>query len=830
MPIDFADISARLVPYIESIVADELPGGKRQGGEWVALNPTRADSRSGSFKVNIRTGVWSDFATGESGGDMISLYAYLHGVGQKEAAEALRDRYCGGARESRPKPAQKTESKRQKWTPVMPVPDDASEPPKAHYHYGRWSKVWWYHDAASRVIGGVCRFDRADDDKVVIPLTWCRGRDGKQEWQWRSFTVPRPLYGLDRLDAKPGALVLVVEGEKCADWGDAYLVEMAVISWPGGSKAVKKVDFTPLEGRDVYLWPDRDRAGCLAMLDVYEAIRGTAHSVVIVRPPDSKPKGWDIADAVDEGWTAAMLRSHIRGNMMSEEECRRAHEVARDEKRMETPDVGDAKTASNDHDDGGNGNGSGPEGDFAAPAPRFHFTDTGNARRLVHYYGNRVRYNDDPFGKWFIWDDVRWREDKTNRIYYYVDRVVADIYKEASDSSDNDQRKALGKWGFKMEEMRRQRQMVAKAETLQDIVILADDLDRDNYLLNVRNCTIDLTSGEPVQREHRQADYITKLADVEYDPGADCPRWEAFLLDIFDNDLDLVQFIQRAVGYSLTGDTSEQCFFFAYGTGQNGKSVFFNTLGLLLGDYWGKAPTDMIMQQQFSQVPTDIADLKGKRLVVCSELADNRRMDEQRIKDLTGADNFLKARRMRENYFDFKPTHKLWMYGNHKPNIYGTDIGIWRRVRVIPFIVTIPDERKRPMVDMIAEFTAEMSGILNWALEGYMSYREKGLNETLAVTLATDEYRVEMDIVGRFINECCFISNSASVLATKFWQVYNGWCRNNGEHAMSSRRFNSKLRELGFDVSSGTANKTFVKGIAHTTEAELQIHDNEPNY
>ncbi len=442
-----------------------------------------------------------------------------------------------------------------------------------------------------------------------------------------------------------------------------------------------------------------------------------------------------------------------------------------------------------------------------------NFTDTGNAKRLARRWGHMLRYNKEPYGKWLWWTGRYWKFDGTNKIYEYVDRVVAELYREAADEEDAQRRKAIGACARGLESMSKQKALVAKAETLQHLVVASEDLDDHPYLFNAKNMTLDLSDGALKARAHCQEDYLTRTAEVEYDPEARCPRWERFLEEIFDGDHDVIQFVQRAVGYSLTGDISEQCLFFAYGTGKNGKSVFFNTIEILFVDYFYKAPAEMILQQKYSQIPSDVAQLKGKRFVVSSELEENRRLAESRVKNLTGGDT-IEARPMYKEWFTFKPTHKLWIYGNHKPVITGTDEGIWRRIRVIPFTVTIAEERRLPMRELLDSFRAELSGILNWALEGYLRYREVGFNSPSRMSRTTDEYRTEMDIIGQFLEECCDSLPSLDIKAKSLWQAYHGWCEEQGEHTMTSRRFNSQLRERGYEVNIGSGNKTYIHGLA----------------
>ena len=821
------DVAAAALCMAEAILAQELPGGKRVGREWEALNPTRADNRTGSFKVNINTGLWSDFADPANvarGGDLVSLMAYLHGTTQLGAASYINERYLhGSAARQTAKPPEK-KRKNRVWTPILPVPVDAPDPPRAHIKRGVYVNRWAYLDGASALLGYVCRFEKTLDDgtvdKDIIPLVYCEADTGERGWQWRAFEATRPLYGLNWLVALPEESVLVVEGEKCADAARILLgygvkpESMHVpVTWPGGCKAVGKADFTPLAGRDVVLWPDNDEPGRAAMLAIAETLRDVAKSVTMLKIPEGRPQGWDIADAVDEGWDAARLVEFMTIERCDPETLRASIDS---EENKHTASVARPPAG------GGNSEAGAPPGPpVIGGNGSFHLSDSGNASRLVRGYGDMMRYNAKPFSKWFIWRGNRWDEDRTNLIYEYVDRVVQDIYREANEQKDSDDRKRLWKHAFGLESMGRQRAMVTKAETIQEIAVELEALDRDPYLFNCRNVTLDLRDGRSIDaRPHRQDDYITKMANVTYDAKATCPRWEKFLSEIFAGNEELIPYMARAVGYSLTGDTSEQHLFFAYGTGANGKSVFFNTMEMLFGDYWVKTPTDMLMQQKFSQIPTDVADLRGKRFAVCAELPGNKRFDEERIKDLTGSDT-IKARRMREDFFDFKPTHKLWMYGNNKPNITGTDEGIWRRPQIIPFTVTIPPEKRLPMRELMASFERELSGILNWALEGYIDYREGcGLRPPDVVQTAVKAYRADMDVLGQFIDECCFVHKDVSCVGNKLWQKYKGWCDTTGEHALNGRSFYAKLRDRGFEVRPGTNNKTTIYGI-DAREAEI---------
>lgn len=803
--IDFSTVASAALGMAEQLLAEWLPDGKLAGGEWTALNPTRADGRAGSFKVNIRTGAWSDFATGDAGGDLVSLYAYLFTGGkQGDAARAVAKR-CGvsgpGARKRSARksaPPEPRKDGKHAWTPVLPVPDGAGDRPVAHYRYGRPSVRWAYRDREGRLLGYVCRFDRHGRDKEVLPLTWCRNEKGEEGWQWRAFDVPRPLYGLDRLTEYP-SIVLVVEGEKCAD---AFLghykipvlghdeIDLPIVTWPGGSKAVRKADWAPLAGREVILWPDNDEPGFGAMREAAGILAELRCTVRVVRPPEDALKAWDIADAIDEGWSIGQISALLR----------------------------EAASPAQVFGDGGGGAGRGktPHREKNAPAASalgYRQTDSGAALDLVDLFGDELRYNAKPFSKWFVYDGTRWLEDRTNLVFGYLDRLIQRILEQASKLPSADDRKPLEKWVFKLEGMSRQKAVVAKAETIQDIAVRVEDFDRNDWRFNCANVTLDLEAGEVKVRDHDPDDYITMLSPVVYNPAAKCPRWESFLARIFNGDQDLISFMQRAVGYSLTGDMSEQKLFFAFGTGANGKTVFFETIRYVMGDYAGKAPTEMLMQQQYNQIPTDVADLRGKRFVVASEVDDGRRWAEARIKDLTGGDT-MKARRMREDFFEFRPTHKLWVFGNHKPTLRGTDAGIKRRLRIIPFVVQIPKEEQDPLGQLLATLRGEASGILNWALAGYQRWWEAGLGSPAAIDEATQDYFDDNDILLNFIRECCVELRGVSTNGQDLWKKYHGWCDSQGIRSLATKGFYRVLEEKGYTKRVGTGNKTVIDDLA----------------
>lgn len=417
-------------------------------------------------------------------------------------------------------------------------------------------------------------------------------------------------------------------------------------------------------------------------------------------------------------------------------------------------------------------------------------TDMGNARRFALRHGARARFV-NAWGPMF-YTGQRWALDDIGEWQRMARDVARSIHLEAAAASD-DESKAIGKWALTSQSRSRLDAMIELAKSEPEIVIAPDRFDHDLMPINCQNGTLDLRAGQ--LRPHNPADYITRIVNADYHAAAACPIWLSFLDRIMRGNVPMIEFLQRAIGYSLTGLTIEQVLFLLWGTGANGKSVFLETISGLLGDYAQTAEFSTFLARNSDTVRNDLAPLAGARFVCASEAGEGRRLSESLIKSVTGGDA-IKARFLFKEYFAFKPQFKLWLAANSKPVIRGQDYGIWRRVRLIPFTVTIPPaERDKRLTEKLR---AEYAGILAWAVKGCLEWQRMGLGTPDEVTAATDEYKSEMDAIGAFLDECCVTVPNAESKAGELYAAYRTWAETNGEHCENVRAFRQRMAERGF--------------------------------
>lgn len=422
----------------------------------------------------------------------------------------------------------------------------------------------------------------------------------------------------------------------------------------------------------------------------------------------------------------------------------------------------------------------------------YNHTDVGNAQRVVALHGSNFRYC-HPWKKFLIWDGKRFAVDLTGEIDRLAKDTVRKMYSEASALEDESERKRQAKHSMASENQNRLKAMIDLAKTEPGVAVVPDDLDVDDWMLNCLNGTINLKTGE--LKPHLRENHVTKLTPVEFNPTANCPTWHSFLDKIMGGNTELIRFLQKAIGYSLTGSIREQCLFILSGQGANGKSTFLNTIQLMLADYAQQTPTETLMVKKNESIRNDIARLVGTRFVTAAESEQGKALAESLIKQMTGGDK-LTARFLHGEYFEFDPKFKIFLATNHRPTIRGTDNGIWRRVRLIPFNVTIPENEQDQSLPM--KLRAELPGILRWAVEGCLAWQRDGLNAPAIVNDATGEYRQEMDSLQAFIDECLIIKSGHKVLGTAVYSAYAEWCEESGEYPLSKRVLTIKLKEKGF--------------------------------
>jgi putative DNA primase/helicase len=437
---------------------------------------------------------------------------------------------------------------------------------------------------------------------------------------------------------------------------------------------------------------------------------------------------------------------------------------------------------------------------------RIELTDVGNARRLVRLHRDKIRHV-SGIG-WYVWDGIRWRLDDTLEIYRLAKETVQAMLEDSAKVVDDAQRRALAKHALASESAVRLRAMVDMAASEPGIAIRAEELDADSWLLNVKNGIIDLRDG--TLHPHDPAKLLTKLAPVNYDPAATCPRFDQFLTEIFGVGNELPQYVARLFGMCLTGDTREQILPILWGEGQNGKSTLVGVIMHIMGDYAGLAAESLLMVGRHEEHPCGLADMQGKRIVVASETESAGRLKMQLIKRLTG-DETIKARRMRENYYEFPRTHKTILQTNNKPRINENSKAVWRRVKLIPFNVIIPDDKKDP--ELLRKLKAEASGILNCLIGGCLDWQRHGLGEPPEVMQATDAYREESDPLREFLEERCVETPGAWTATGELYTAYTRWCEASGERPVRKNQFGEAMVRSGFEAERRNAGRGW-KGIA----------------
>ena len=619
-----------------------------------------------------------------------------------------------------------------------------------------------------------------------------RHRDPAGQWVYKAGDGPAVLYRLPEVNAAlaEGRTVFLCEGEKDCD-RLAALGLVATTNIEGAAKPDQKAKWRPeytaqLAGAArVVVLPDNDPPGKAHMQAIAQALRGQVADLRILELPELPAKG-DVSDWLNQGHTLDQLQ---------------ALAATAPALLIQDPPTGKA------------------EGIYSPPtvSPCTHLA---NAYRIRHYYHGQLWY---ALGTgWILWTGQFWQPDPTHEgaiatgfvggLSRKIAEEAAATLKRATGESDGDRRtammghaEALTKWAIQSEN---ERTIAAGLKlTKHALLIEHGNLNADPWRFNVQNGTVDLRTG--TLSPHNPADLITFMAPVTYDPAATCPTFERFLSEVFAGDAEMVAFIWRAIGWSLTGVVKERALFFLYGdTGKNGKTTMVEAIMKLVGTcgessygYGRKVGADTFMKSKnYEDNQRKAATLAGPRFICTSEVDEEHRLNEQLIKDITGGDT-IEGRRLYQEAFTFKPQFKPWMYGNHKPEIRGTDDAIWSRVRLVPFEVSF---KGREDLDLADKLEAELPGILNWAIRGCLDWQRNGLQPPAKVQAATQAYRDEMDVFGPFIAECCVIHPHAEVWSSQLWAAYKEWCTTNGVKEQTQHKLGRYLTAKGFIPDGST--------------------------
>lgn len=704
------EIRTALIARLESVLTAMFPAGKKRKGKFLIGDVL--GSPGDSLEVVLdgeKAGLWTDRATGD-GGDVFDLIAAYLDVDVQADFPRVLQHAADLIGHIPPTPTRKTRKE---------APVDELGPATAK---------WDYHDAEGKLIAVVYRYDPPGRKKEFRPWDAKRRKMAPPE--------PRPLYNQPGLAAADH--VVLVEGEKCAEALIAAGV-VATTAMHGANAPVDKTDWSPLAGKAIVIWPDRDKPGWeYAMAAAQAALAAGATSCDVLLPPDNKPDGWDAADAAAEGYdVAGFLATGPRMCIKS------------------------ARTSS-------------------AQEATVWATDDALALSFTSHYAEDWRYC-AAWGKWLVWTATHWQADETLLVHH----LIRSICREAAVKVDSHRLAAKLLASSTVGGVDR----LARSDRRH--ASTSDEWDADLFALNTPGGVVDLKAGR--LRQHDRVDRMTKLATAS--PRGSCPLWLAFLQDVTGGDEELQAYLQRMVGYCLTGATIAHALFFLYGTGANGKSVFVNTLATILGDYATSAPMDTFMEARGDRHPTDLAGLRGARFVSSIETEQGRRWNESKVKAITGGDK-VSARFMRQDFFEYLPQFKLVIAGNHKPSIRNVDEAMKRRLHLIPFTVTVPPERRDGQ--LTEKLLAERDGILAWAVEGCLAWQRDGLKPPACVVSATEEYFDEEDAIGDFLEEEAQRFEQARVAVADVFQRWQEWATRRGEYVGTSRWLAQQLANRGF--------------------------------
>ena len=794
-----------------SVVGSRLPLTK-QGHEFKALCPFHEEATPSFYVIPDKNFCYCHGCGWD--GDAIQFLMDMDGISFKDACKSL----CEIDFKALPISAgipQKREP-RQLWQSEKP-PAHCQEPETFDtVRYGPALKVWTYRNADGDVLGYVARYEIKLDDKVEKHTpTWSYGKtDGPLQWAMKRWTRPYPLYGLDRLAAKPTSQVIIVEGEKTADAAQVLFPASVAVTWVGGAQCPQHADWTPLYGRNVIVIPDADKDGREAARWIMALLATNHCQVKWIDPEPTRPKGWDLADGLADGWSHPVALQWAKDHLKTYAPTMPAEPPVTQATPMPNPPnnggapvnvpvdppasqepvkprksrqkgnlalVGPPETPSGTPPQP-------PEPEEAVPPA---FSDDAIAARCAVLHGNNWR-NLAGTDRWLHWNGAYWETDDRKGSFALIRQVCREIvnYEQGALLSEPAKRGICSD-----RTVAAVRRMLSSDPT---IATSRRDWNLDRWILATPAGTIDLKTGtlRPSRREDSQT-FCTAVAPAEMAT----PIWTAFLERVTDGNTELQDYLQRLVGYAMTGVTDEQMLAFFYGTGANGKSVFLNTVRALLCineelGYACGANVEIFSETKNEPHPTVYARLDKKRLVIALETEDGKRWSEAKIKAFTGGD-LIQARKMCQDEYEYQPTFKLIFAGNHKPSLRSVDEAMRRRVHIVPWLVTIPEkERDHKLEDKLR---AEWPGILQWMIAGCVAWQQQGLNAPEIVKAATDEYLEVEDALGDWLEENCQLGEQYETTVAEVYRNYLDYCEKIKEHPWSKKRMLANLQTRGIE-------------------------------
>ncbi len=421
-----------------------------------------------------------------------------------------------------------------------------------------------------------------------------------------------------------------------------------------------------------------------------------------------------------------------------------------------------------------------------------------NAQRFLAEHGTRLRRSPE-LGRWYVWNGAWWDEDRLDRVPEMAAATIDNLRAWVSEAEGPDEFKRRSAHYNASAKAGRREAVRAIAGTDPDIVVAVDQLDSHPFLLACRNGTVDLTTGELCLAQPE--DLLTRGIDVDFDPDAQPDRWGTFLDAIFGGDTDLIAYVQRLLGYCLTGVVHEHIVPVLTGVGANGKSTLIGVVQDLLGDHAITAPEGLVIRRDHDPHPERLAVLRGRRLVVSAELEHRAELAEAVVKMLTGGDT-VSARELYGRRFNFKPSHKVVLVTNHRPRVHGTDHAIWRRLRVVPFDVIIPPERQDPAL-RLRLVEEHGTAVLAWLVQGAVAWHKEGLGDVAAVSSATEAYRAAEDVFGAWLAECTVeVDRTVRTKVGDLWESWKSWCEQSGEKPGRKQDFTAAIEEHGVDIET----------------------------